>query len=462
MRTAILISLFFLFPLYSTRAQSPLLDQSFAGNGLLVYSADYYDEAAALLALPDTSVIFAFASDDSSIYSEDVIVDKLLPGGSPDLTFTVIYLLGQGRDSADQNRAFCIRAFRPDGSSCNWFGQSGETGFTFLSTSDLAYSIGLQQDGKLLVCGMTFVNNNLAQELPCLARLLPDGTPDSSFGGTGKIAIDFLLGITNARITPETPVHAYGGYFEDVTELPDGRILCGGAFNNGFYYEGALFMLNGNGTADSSFNGTGLMRFDFHPGEIQSIAQVLVSADSNWIALQNNAGSLPTDFDLITVTHINHTYAVDAFDLQNGFDHGHAMCLDSYGRLWVTGNSTAPVNFTPYYFSDEAFAYCLKPSGGTWIAENSFNGSGHFNFAFDSTQNRQNGGRTIAIDIAGRPVIAGSVYNPGNSVNSFDVALARLDSLAFVSGIAGDPVRLFTQIRQQALCSWMACRISFL
>lgn len=457
-------SLFLLLVSAATlHAQPPLLDPGFANAGLRSWSVGYYDEAAALLALPDSSVLFAYTTAGGQVDDEDVVLDKFRPDGSPDSSFgtngrlrfdfsgftrsrpvrmvlagdTMLYLLGRGSDQADQQRAFCLAAFRTDGSRCYWFGTQGETSFSFLSVSDLAYSLRLQADGKLLVCGMSFLNNNLLTELPCLARLLPDGRPDSSFGGTGKIVVDFMNGITSARITPgtETQLHAFGGYFEDLAALPGGRVLCSGAFNNGFYYEGALFVVNSNGTADSSFNGTGLMRFDLQPGTMQSLPQLMLTADGNWTALYNYSGNTPTDFWIISVDGSTGLYSTDAFDLQNSFDHASAMCSDSSGRLWITGLSTQAANYSPYYFSDHAFVYCVKKSGGNWIADSSFNGTGRAWIDLDGNGWIQNGARCIGIDPASRILLGGTLYDAGNSGNPNDVALARLLPVPSLSGI---------------------------
>ena len=68
-----------------------------------------------------------------------------------------------------------------------------------------AHAIALQSDGKILIGGSVgFVNGPW-----CLARLLPDGSPDATFQqGTGIAGAD--------------------PYVEDVLVQPDGKILVGG------------------------------------------------------------------------------------------------------------------------------------------------------------------------------------------------------------------------------------------
>ena len=118
---------------------------------------------------------------------------------------------------------------------------------------DTVYDIEIQNDGKIL-CGGTFayytdVNNSY--NMYNILRLNSDGTFDTSFnsGGTG---------------------FNYGVY--SITIQQDGKILCGGLFNdftdiNGTYPMNNIARLNSDGTFDTTFNngGTGFN------GEVRTI-----------------------------------------------------------------------------------------------------------------------------------------------------------------------------------------------
>ena len=87
---------------------------------------------------------------------------------------------------------FALFRFLPDGSLDTEFG-AGATGIVatdFAGAIDLARSATLQSDGKIVAAGSTkeseFADGDFA-----LARYLPDGSLDESFGGGGMVTTDF-------------------------------------------------------------------------------------------------------------------------------------------------------------------------------------------------------------------------------------------------------------------------------
>lgn len=119
-------------------------------------------------------------------------------------------------------------------------------------------AVDVQADGKVLVAG-TFTHHAGAPANG-LIRLHPDGTRDTSF------------------TSPFSP----WAYVNTVEVLPDGKILAGGEFTNGFYWPAvpapARFVrLHPDGSWDSSFPlGTG---FSEGTGEVAFIKDVALQAD---------------------------------------------------------------------------------------------------------------------------------------------------------------------------------------
>ncbi len=97
-----------------------------------------------------------------------------------------------------------------------------------------AYSLALQQDGKIVLAGQAFLGagNDFA-----LARYNTNGTLDNSFGTGGKVITDFATSNDGAH---------------SVSLQPDGKIVAAGMARNQF----ALARYNAWGTLDTSF-GTG-------------------------------------------------------------------------------------------------------------------------------------------------------------------------------------------------------------
>lgn len=90
-------------------------------------------------------------------------------------------------------------------------------------------------DGKILVVGTV---NVLAGIRPALARYLPDGSLDTSFGTGGFVTVNI------AAYSSGDPKEVYSALL-----LPDGKILLGGRV----FYKFAVMRLNMDGTQDMTF-----------------------------------------------------------------------------------------------------------------------------------------------------------------------------------------------------------------
>jgi uncharacterized delta-60 repeat protein len=88
---------------------------------------------------------------------------------------------------------------------------------------EFAKDVALQSDGRIVAVGVAQLD--VGADL-AVARYLPDGTPDGSFGPGGRITVDF---------------HGKFDAGNDVAVQPaDGRIVVGGSAVNGFAVEAAL------------------------------------------------------------------------------------------------------------------------------------------------------------------------------------------------------------------------------
>lgn len=179
------------------------LDTSFDSDGIIVYqlSADTINVATA----------FAIAIQKDS---------KILVAG--------------GGKAADGN--IIILRFNTDGSIDNSFGSNGKVVSEVANTElDIAYSIVLQSDNKIVVVGTTDVGGTKADIV--LLRYNANGSPDNTFGTKGMIITDL------------------GGYDVGVSAVlqPDGKIIAVGANDNNF----AVLRYNSNGSVDKSFNNDG-------------------------------------------------------------------------------------------------------------------------------------------------------------------------------------------------------------
>jgi uncharacterized delta-60 repeat protein len=164
--------------------------------------------------------------------------DAGVPGGSD---FAIARLLSNGQPDPD---------FSADGRAVVAFDLGGASG----SNSDGAYAITLQHDGRIVLGGVADSSTTVdANQDMAVVRLLPDGSPDASFGIGGRTTIAFDLGPNAQDIVL------------DVLERSDGRLLLAGAALqpsiSGIL--AAAVSLRPNGSPDPGFGTLGKRTYDF-------------------------------------------------------------------------------------------------------------------------------------------------------------------------------------------------------
>lgn len=132
------------------------------------------------------------------------------------------------------------------------FGENG-TKIINMPGAGWAIAMAVQSDGKLLVAGFLNSDSDIFKNDFYVLRLLPDGTPDATFGNAGVVMMDFApVGsklISNDRAT-------------SILEQPDGKIVVAGISDQFIVSPGRastyalLARLNMDGRLDNTF-GTG-------------------------------------------------------------------------------------------------------------------------------------------------------------------------------------------------------------
>jgi len=82
---------------------------------------------------------------------------------------------------------FCLARYNPDGSLDTSFDVDGKVTTDIGGGSDFAHGVALQGDGKIIAAGNCSLSGD---DDVCLARYLPDGRMDTSFGGDGTVTTD--------------------------------------------------------------------------------------------------------------------------------------------------------------------------------------------------------------------------------------------------------------------------------
>ena len=247
----------------NARSQAGTLDSSFGNNGIVYCETQYDYEHAPLHSIMDAQgriLTVSRADNDSGFFlirhlitglrdtsfgsNGQVLVNAghisydailFIQGDSSILVASTIQHLPDTNWNLSE---LSILRLLPDGSPDISFGNQGTTIIDF-DQGEWVGGIAVQQDGKMIVSGRTgwsiWGGGNTD---PVLIRLLANGMPDSSFG------------IAGTMVTALSPSFSNGG---PVAILPDGKILqtvSGSTL--------ALLRFESNGTPDTSFGNDGI------------------------------------------------------------------------------------------------------------------------------------------------------------------------------------------------------------
>ena len=158
---------------------------------------------------------------------------------------------GVGLNHADM----AFARFNADGSLDTSFGTNGSVIINFHDGNgpDEVRWLLQQADGKLIAVGTAWPSNPSTSSDIAVVRLSPDGIPDTTFDGNGRLAVDLYA-------TPRD----WGSYFVEAAAValqPDGRIVLAGTTDYTVWDYGGclpvLTRLNTDGSLDMSFGSSG-------------------------------------------------------------------------------------------------------------------------------------------------------------------------------------------------------------
>lgn len=218
------------------------LDTSFGSGGVVLTARSDFEYGTAVALTPDGEIVVAGSRSNSlpdSGPDRSFVVERLKPDGSPDSSFgsggiataTVgawdfgyglavqpdgKILIGGASESSSQTMQALVR-FQPDGALDRSFGDQGVV--TTSGDADgylyIASSVLLQPDGKIIAGGDSSTSAGPGTDFG-LARYLPDGSLDPSFGAGGILTTAFgsNSGIPRAAVLqPDGKIVAVGPLF---------------------------------------------------------------------------------------------------------------------------------------------------------------------------------------------------------------------------------------------------------
>jgi uncharacterized delta-60 repeat protein len=335
----------------------------------------------------------ADGSLDNSFGGTGIVITPI--GNSSDYANSVaiqadgkIVVAGQSVDGS--NQYFAIMRYNTNGTLDTSLGGTGKVTTSVGHARSSAYSVAIQTDGKIVVAGDS---GDESTSNSVVLRFNSNGTPDTSFNGTGKV------------ITPTSTAAS-------VVIQTDGKIVVAGSSSPALRYDFTIFRYNPDGSPDNSFNGTGKAVTSF--GNAASTASsAVIQTDGKIVAAGNGYnGLVPTDTDFAVVRYNtdgspdNSLGGTGRIIIQLGILVGQ-VAIQTDGKIVASG----------YYFS----VVRLNPNGSL---DTTFGGTG---IVFPPYGPFEAGAGATAIQADGKIVAAGSYDSDGfllarflSAPNTFD------------------------------------------
>src|SRR5437660_4294349 len=245
-----------------------------------------------------------------------------------------LVVVGQTYKQNDfSNEDFVVTRYNPDGTLDTTFGRGGKVRTDFPGLAAVPSSVVIQPDGKIVVAGGAFPLFTFAGNFE-VVRYNPNGSLDRSFGNGGIVTTTF----------PE------GSYASDVALAPDGKIIAAGTVFVDFIpgessnTDFALARYNPDGTPDAAFGSGGQVSTDFVGMEDDAFS-VLIQSDGKIVAV-GSANSPATYYDFAAVRYLSNGTIDTAFGVagkvstdfgDHNFDRAQSAALQSDDKIVAAG-----------------------------------------------------------------------------------------------------------------------------
>ncbi len=344
-------------------------------------------------------IVGGYATDPNDVHDQDFFAARLNANGTFDPTFgsngqaitdlgsqfdagLAMALDGSGRPvvvgmtNNGSNMDFAIVRYTIAGAPDTSFGSDGKVTVAFGTSDDWANAVAIDHTGRIVVAGITFVPGSPNYNRFALARFMPDGMLDQTFGSGGKIISDFAgvaqaiaidasgrlivggSGVLLARYTDAgtlDPTFGSGGEvttgfgagaeFSALAIDNSGRIIAAGRAGGGF----ALARYTEDGSLDPSF-GVG--------GEVDTTFGSSVDEGAYALALDSAGRPVAAGYarvgiiDFLAIARytedgiLDPTYGIGGGNITNFGSGGaesaaYAVGLDTSGRAVATGSGVA-------------------------------------------------------------------------------------------------------------------------
>ena len=324
------------------------LDPSFGEDGSVTTDIGQIDGANAVVLQGDGRIVVAGFAQSPGADDVDVAVARYLGGGELDASFGIGGVVTtdiSGDDAALDvalqpdgaivvaGRAirrgfdFALARYLPDGTLDRSFGVGGKVRTEF-SGNEVALAVAIQDDGRIQAVGNVF---NQRQSNFALARYLASGDLDPSFGDDGRVTTAFGPGSNAAT---------------DVVLQDDGAIVVAGSVVPPRRASNwALARYLPDGELDQTFGAHGRVRTSFGPLDDFALALVL-QPDGRFVAAGTATG-VDGGPDVAVARYLSTGALDDSFgedgqvttDFDGGEDYALDVALQADGKAVAAGRT---------------------------------------------------------------------------------------------------------------------------
>jgi len=282
---------------------------------------------------------------------------------------------------------FGVSRYNVDGSLDITFGNFGKVITKVSFSDDVATSVALAPDGKIVVAGYTAID---ATKVVSVVRYTASGLLDTTFDFDGIVT---------------TALAGTNDFANSVVVQPDGKIVIGGTSNNSGVQRFALARFNTDGTFDSTFNNGGTLLTNFG----DTIYSVKIQPDNKILAVGSNIFLGSGDFAL---ARFNPNGSLDATFNSGGFvsfdsgfgadDSAFSAAIQADGKIVIAG----------YSFQDGARGFATARLNANGSLDTSFNGTGKQLLKIGTEDNYA---ATVGVQVDGKIVVGGFTRNFRNT-----------------------------------------------
>jgi uncharacterized delta-60 repeat protein len=267
------------------------------------------------------------------------VVIGILSGGGLGQDMTIladgkILIAGASVNIFTQLAKFSVFKLNANGSRDTSFGSNGISTTSFSASNDVALSISVQTDGKIVASGSSDFNVGSNSQI-ALARFNANGSLDTSFGTQGKVT---------------TEIGSFIDLASDTQIQTDGKIVISGVSctdsgcNGG---NGLIFRYNAGGVLDSTFDSDGKV-FIQPPtaGSSSGISSILIKPDNKIIGCGSIINPVTLKDALVVSYNPNGspdstfgTNGIALSDINNTDQVAYSLALQPDGKILTVGSN---------------------------------------------------------------------------------------------------------------------------